>query len=110
MLLPSVGLPTVLLTGASLLVILTSHVFQAPDHSTSKRNGPDADVPFTVPQLNTPASKVAVSFGSKTALHDSLLNAILVNSSHHKRDQWYIAPPRLSYRSIPGLMASGATR
>lgn len=96
MLLPKVGLPTFLLTGAPLLVILTSHIFQAPDHSVSRRNGPDAIVPFAVPPLDASASKVAIYFGSKTALRESLLDVISVNTSHHKRDQWYDPPLRLS--------------
>lgn len=96
MLLLKVGFPTIFLAGASLVIILTSHVLRAPDHSFSKRSGPDVVVPFAVPQLNASASKVAVSFESKTLFRGSLLNVKSVNTSHHKRDYWYDPLPKLS--------------
>ncbi len=97
MLLLKVGFPTFLLTGASLLVISTSHVFRAPDQSISKRNGSDTVATFIVPQVDISASKVAVSFGSKTQFRESLLNVSLGNTFLLKRDTWYVAFTRVSH-------------
>ena len=99
------GLPTSLLTGTVVLLVLTSHVFRGPNNSVSKRNGPNEVVSF-----NASASKLAVYFGSKTSVHDSLLNVHLVNRSPSKRDEWYVSSIVPSHDSTSGPMTLGATR
>ena len=91
-----VGLPTFFLIGVSVLLVLTSHVFQAWDPSVGRHNGRDEFGSLIVSQLNTSLSRLAVPFGAKTILRNSLSNVLLVNTSHSKRDGWYIPP----YRNI----------
>ena len=87
-----VGLPTFFLIGLSVLLVLTSHVFQAWDHSLGRHNGHDELSPLTISRLNTSLSRLAIPFGAKTVLRNSLSNVLLVTTSHSKRDEWYIAP------------------
>lgn len=92
-----IGLPTFLLIGSSVLLKLPSHVFEAWDHSVGNYNSLEKVVTFTIPQLNASTSSVATYVGSKTLPRESLLNGPLVNTSHAKRDEWYVAPLRSSH-------------
>ena len=87
-----VGLATYFLIGVSVLLVLTSQFFQAWGHSVGRHNGHDEFSSLIVSQLNTSLSRLAVPFGAKTVLRNSLSNVLLVNTSHSKRDGWYIAP------------------